>query len=179
MYEDYKQMILEGLTQCRDFEDTYILLLREKEGHRFLPVLINGDEYQTIYRAVRENEYPNTRLMNRLATRLGMPLMGIRVMVPANGHTNALIDFDRNGELVSIQAPVDEAVAAAHEVKAPIWVPAAELDLRLKMPNEEGKMSVPINSMSNELLETVLREAVEHDNFELATVLRDELRKRN
>ena len=179
MYDDYKQMTLEGLTRGTELKDAFILLFREKDGTRVLPVLIDEDEFETILHAAKENDYTRSRLMNRLAGRLGMPMRGIRVTLPANGHASALIDFDRNGELVSIQTSVAEAVVSALEAKAPMWLPAEEVSRRLNSLAGDGMMRVPVTAMSNELLQAALRSAVEDDNFELATVLRDELRKRN
>ncbi len=178
MYDDCKQMTFEGLTRGIELRNAFILLLREQGGGRILPVLISEQEFQAVLQAMKKNDYTCSRLMNRLAHRLGMPMKGIRVTLPANGQVNALIDFDRAGELVSIQAPVGEAVVAALEAKVDIWVPADELAQRFQTTEDKGAMRVPIKSMSDELLKAALQSAVEEDNFELATVLRDELRKR-
>ena len=40
-------------------------------------------------------------------------------------------------------------------------------------------MALPLAAMSNNLLKEALKSAVEDDNFELASVLRDELNKRD
>lgn len=40
-------------------------------------------------------------------------------------------------------------------------------------------MTLPISAMNDKLLHDALQAAVDEDNFELASILRDELKKRN
>lgn len=53
-----------------------------------------------------------------------------------------------------------------------------EFDLLYSRQNGEGQVAVPITAMSGDLLKEALRQAVESENFELASQLRDELKSR-
>ena len=45
-------------------------------------------------------------------------------------------------------------------------------------PNTNG-ISLPINTMTNEMISEALQKAIEEENYEIASHLRDEQRRRN
>ena len=48
MYDNYIELIIEGMTRGRELQDAFILVLREKKGKRFLPILIPHNGYDMI-----------------------------------------------------------------------------------------------------------------------------------
>lgn len=178
MYDNYIELKIEGLTRGRELQNAFILVLREVEGERFFPVLIDQKGYEMIAAALSEKDFTCSHLMNQLASRVGMTLIGVRLMQPANGETRALIDFELVNETVSIQTPVAEAAVAAHEMRASLWVQSDIFERQSKVQPTGQSMALPITAMNNELLEAALQGAVEEENFELASILRDELKKR-
>ena len=171
---------VEGLTRGRELKDAYILILREREGERIFPVLIDEEGFNMIMQAMRNKDYTCSHLMVKLASRVGMTPIGIRLMQPANGKTQALIDFELVNEIVSITTPIAEAVVTALETRSSLWVQRTTFERQTRMNKNGGSqnMALPITAMSDKLISDALQAAVKEDNFELATILRDELNKR-
>lgn len=180
MYDNYTELKIEGLTRGKDLQNAYILILREKDGSRFFPVLINHADYEMVLAAMKDKDYTCARLMNKLANRVGMTQIGVRLMQPHNGETRALIDFELINEVVSIQTSIAEAAVAALEMRSSFWVQndTFEKQTKLQHPGQQS-MALPITAMNDELLKTALQSAVSEENFELASILRDELNKRD
>ncbi len=180
MYDNYIELKVEGLTRGRELKDAYILILREREGERIFPVLIDEEGFNMIMQAMRNKDYTCSHLMVKLASRVGMTPIGIRLMQPANGKTQALIDFEFVNEIVSITTPIAEAVVTALETRSSLWVQRTTFERQTRMNKNGGSqnMALPITAMSDKLISDALQAAVKEDNFELATILRDELNKR-
>ena len=180
MYDNYIELKIEGLTRGRELKDAYILILREREGERIFPVLIDEEGFNMIMQAMRNKDYTCSHLMVKLASRVGMTPIGIRLMQPANGKTQALIDFELVNEIVSITTPIAEAVVTALETRSSLWVQRTTFERQTRMNKNGGSqnMALPITAMSDKLISDALQAAVKEDNFELATILRDELNKR-
>lgn len=180
MYDNYIELKVEGLTRGRELKDAYILILREREGERIFPVLIDEEGFNMIMQAMRNKDYTCSHLMVKLASRVGMTPIGIRLMQPANGKTQALIDFELVNEIVSITTPIAEAVVTALETRSSLWVQRTTFERQTRMNKNGGSqnMALPIIAMSDKLISDALQAAVKEDNFELATILRDELNKR-
>lgn len=180
MYDNYIELKVEGLTRGRELKDAYILILREREGERIFPVLIDEEGFNMIMQAMRDKDYTCSHLMVKLASRVGMTPIGIRLMQPANGKTQALIDFELVNEIVSITTPIAEAVVTALETRSSLWVQRTIFERQTRMNKNGGSqnMALPITAMSDKLISDALQAAVKEDNFELATILRDELNKR-
>lgn len=180
MYDNYIELKVEGLTRGRELKDAYILILREREGERIFPVLIDEEGFNMIMQAMRNKDYTCSHLMVKLASRVGMTPIGIRLMQPANGKTQALIDFELVNEIVSRTTPIAEAVVTALETRSSLWVQRTTFERQTRMNKNGGSqnMALPITAMSDKLISDALQAAVKEDNFELATILRDELNKR-
>lgn len=180
MYDNYIELKVEGLTRGRELKDAYILILREREGERIFPVLIDEEGFNMIMQAMRNKDYTCSHLMVKLASRVGMTPIGIRLMQPANGKTQALIDFELVNEIVSITTPIAEAVVTALETRSSLWVQRTTFERQTRMNKNGGSqnMALPITAMSDKLISDALQAAVKEDNFELATILCDELNKR-
>lgn len=180
MYDNYIELKVEGLTRGRELKDAYILILREREGERIFPVLIDEEGFNMIMQAMRNKDYTCSHLMVKLASRVGMTPIGIRLMQPANGKTQALIDFELVNEIVSITTPIAEAVVTALETRSSLWVQRTTFERQTRMNKNGGSqnMALPITAMSDKLISDALQAAVKEDNFELASILRNELNKR-
>lgn len=178
MYDNYVELRVAGLTRGRELSDAYILVLVATGSDIVYPVLISHDGYDKIFAALNNNDFTSSHLMHRLARRVGMSMAGIRVMQPHNGETNAMIDFQLFNESVSLSAPIAEATVAAIEANAPIYVQRSLFERQSKIQHSGNNVALPITAMSNNLLEQALESAVSEDNFELAILLRGELKRR-
>ena len=116
--------------------------------------------------------------MHQLAIRMGIVPMGIRIMRPGKGETQALIDFALTNEVVSIAVPMAEAVVAALDMRIPLWMERTQFEKQTIRQPSNDSMALPLAAMTEQLLEEALQAAVEEENFELAGILHDELKKR-
>lgn len=179
MYEDYAELEVEGLTHGSELHDTYILVMKEKGGGNFYPVLVSESEHRQLVHALRDREYTCSRLMNKLAARVGMKLTGARLMQPRGGRTEALIDFELLGNTISFTATAAEATIATLEAEAPMWVHRNALKKQSRRTKDGGvSLALPLSAMKDSLLREALQSAAKEENYELAGVLRDELKKR-
>lgn len=179
MYENYTELLIEGLTRGKELQEAYILVLRDRNGENFMPILLSAHEYEIIASALNQQDFSCSKLMNQLARRVGMRLLGVRLLQPRNGQTQALIDFEWINEVVSIAVPMAEAAVAALEEGTSFWVQKDVLAHQVNFTNTSDRMTLPISAMNDKLLHDALQAAVDEDNFELASILRDELKKRN
>ncbi len=181
MYDNYTELTIEGITRGKELKDAFILILRKKDGTEIFPVLIDEKGFNLIMNALRHKDFTCSHLMHKLAGRVGMTMIGVRVMQPANGNTQALLDFELINEVVSITVPVEEAVVAALEAHAALWVNSESFQRITRAQSNKGaeQMALPLTAMGDKLLKEALESAVAEDNFELASLLRDELSRRN
>lgn len=179
MYDNYVKLKVQGLTRGRELNDAYILVLGSEEHTSFYPIPISSEDYKKIHAALTLQDFTCSHLMHQLANRVGMSMTGVRVMQPHNGLTNALIDFELINEIVSIHAPIAEATVAALESKSPIYVQNVVFKRQTSLPQSGNSMALPITAMADNLLEQALQSAVEEENYELASLLRDELKRRD
>lgn len=178
IYDDYIQLKIEGLTRGRELRDAYILVLGAKDESQYYPVLVPREGYEQLSAALNHNDFTCSHLMHRLAARVGMSLKGVRIMQPRDGVTQALVDFELISEVVTFAAPAAEAIVAALEVDAPIWVRRPLYESQTQMHGSGGNMALPLSAMADNLLKEALQSAVEEENYELASVLDHELKRR-
>lgn len=178
MYDGYVELRVEGLTHGRELTDAYFLVLGAESRDAFFPIALSREGYDKILAALNHRDFTCSRLMNRLAARVGMSMTGVRVMQPHNGETQAKIDFGIVSEVISITAPVAEATVAALEARSPIYVPQMLFEQQIRLPHSGNNMSIPITAMGNGLLKQALKSAVEEENYELAILLRGEIERR-
>lgn len=179
IYDDYVELKIEGLTRGRELRDAYILVLGAKDGSQYYPVLVPREGYDQLNAAINHDDFTCSHLMHRLASRVGMVLKGVRIMQPSGGTTRALLDFELINEVVTFSASAAEGVVAAIEVQAPIWVRRPLFETQTQLHGSGGNMALPLSAMADQLLKDALRTAVEEENYELASVLDRELKRRS
>lgn len=178
MYSNYVELSIEGLTRGKEWRKAFLLMLRQKDGSALLPLLVPEEGYKRVMKAVHGGDYTSTELMNRLARRVGMRLLGGRVMQPLNGTSQALLDFGLINEVVSLAVPVVDAVVAAMEMNVSLWMEKGMFENMTRFMKEENAVALPMGGISNEMLSDFMQTAAGEDNFELASMLRDELARR-
>ena len=86
--------------------------------------------------------------------------------------------FDKDGEELKIDARTSDAVALALRYRCPMYATEDVIESEHLHDLGEGKFSVPITSVSLQMLEEALALAVEKEDYEQASHLRDEIRRR-
>lgn len=178
MQDEYVELIPEGLTRGVSLQEAYFLMLREKDGKRFLPSLLGRDEYEQILLAMQSRQYPRTRLMGRLAHRFGIRMESVHIFYPPKGGLSATMVFCNGETTEKMACNIAEGIVAALEQQRPILMKRTVFEEQMSRQKGEGQVSLPITAMNDRLLGEALKAAVAEENFELASLLRDELRRR-
>jgi bifunctional DNase/RNase len=191
-----------GLSYSQTQSGAYALVLSEVEGGRRLPIIIGGFEAQAIAIEL-ENMTPSRPLTHDLfknfADSFSISLKEVLIYNLVEGIFHAKLICEQNGETQEIDARTSDAIALAVRFKCPVFTYASIMDSAgikldegedLESPiemstskdsdsdsDEEGNKD-DITKMTISELESHLDGAVENENYELASKIRDEINRR-
>ena len=161
--------------------DAYALLLEEKEGGRKLPIIIGHLEAQAIKVMMLKYQPPRPLthdLFKDLTGQLGVTMTKMLIYKAKGGVFYSYLYFDKDGEELKIDARTSDAVALALRYRCPMYATEDVIISEHLHDLGEGKFSVPITSVSLQMLEEALALAIEKEDYEQASHLRDEIRRR-
>ena len=161
--------------------DAYALVLEEKEGGRKLPIIIGHLEAQAIKVMMVKYQPPRPLthdLFKALTGQLGVTMKKMLIYKAKGGVFYSYLYFDKDGEELKIDARTSDAVALALRYRCPMYATEEVIESEHLHDLGEGKFSVPIASVSLQMLEEALALAVEKEDYEQASHLRDEIRRR-
>src|SRR5438093_6314971 len=120
---DMIEMNLAGLrVQLPDSQP--IVLLREREGERFLPIWIGQPEAQSIAQALQGVVPPRPMthdLMRNILEELSVTVQSIAITELRDGTYYAVISMQRNGTAFAISSRPSDAIALAIRIECPIF----------------------------------------------------------
>ena len=161
--------------------DAYALVLEEVDGGRKLPIIIGQQEAQAIKVMMVKYHPPRPLthdLFPTLTMHLGATLEQIVIYKAKDGVFYSYLYFDKEEEEIKIDARTSDAVALALRYKCPMYTTQSIMESEHLHDMGEGKFSVPISSVSLQMLEEALQSAIDKEEYEQASQLRDEIRKR-
>lgn len=128
-----------------DLSNTPVLLLKEREGDRVLPIWIGPIEASAITYAIRRQPFkrPFTLdIIKRIIESLGGQVQRVIVTSLADDTYYATLVLSRNGDLISIDARPSDSVAIALHTQAPIFVDAELMSAQSRQitEDEEAKL---------------------------------------
>lgn len=192
-----------GLSFSQTQTGAYALILGEAEGHRRLPVVIGGFEAQAI--AVElENMHPSRPLTHDLfrnfAIEFSISIDEVIVYNLKEGIFYAkLICSNLAGEIKEIDARTSDAIAMAVRFNCPIYTyefiltsagvaseeneEGSDDEKPKVLPKKKSEKALPSSGNEYELLNEVelkqaLMKALDDEDYETASKIRDELNKR-
>ena len=179
--ENYVELKIHDMSTTLHPADAYALVLEEVEGGRKLPIIIGRQEAQAI--KVMMVKYLPPRplthdLFPMLTKRLGAVLKKILIYKAKDGVFYSYLCFDKDGEEFKIDSRTSDAVALALRYECPMYTTEEIMQSEHLHDLGEGKFSVPISSVSMQMLEEALQAAIDKEEYEQASQLRDEIRKR-
>lgn len=191
-----------GLSYSQTQSGAYALVLSETDGLRRLPIIIGGFEAQAIAIEL-EGMTPSRPLTHDLfknfAESFKVTIKEVIIYNLKEGIFFSKIICEQNGNEIEIDARTSDAIALAVRFKCNVYTYESILSsagIRLDQEEEQGTAPVapkkespqkksPAKPSENKLsdltikeLETQLDQAVENENYELASKLRDEINKR-
>jgi len=163
----------------------YALLLSEESGNRCLPVVIAEAECQAITNALKNvpTEQPMTHdLFVSFMLAAFSSLKSVLIYKFEDGifYSKATFFVSQNDSLVTLDARTSDAVTLALKFNAPIYALPKVLDKAGVVFDEKVVMSkeAVTPGESIELLTERLQAAVDAENYELASFLRDKINKK-
>lgn len=188
-----------GLSYSQTQSGAYALVLSEKKGARRLPIIIGGFEAQSIAIEL-ENMKPSRPLTHDLfksfAEAFNVQLKEVVIYNLIEGVFYSKLVCEREGEEVEIDARTSDAIAIGIRCACPVYTfehilssAGIQLEDELDEASEtledelseeaSGSEGDNLSSMSTEQLNTILQEAIDNEDYERASDIRDELNKRN
>ena len=187
-----------GLSYSQTQTGVYALVLGEAEGKRRLPIIIGGFEAQAIAIEL-ENMKPSRPLTHDLfksfAETFGIDITEVIIYNLVEGVFFAKLICESEGQEIEIDTRTSDAIALAVRFDCPIYTyefilssagiiledDAGEEDIeeQLEMAAVSSETDTDdLDSMPLEELERQLEDAINQENYELASQLRDEINKR-
>lgn len=186
-----------GLSYSQTQSGAYALVLSEQEGQRRLPIIIGSFEAQAIAIEL-ESMTPSRPLTHDLfksfAESFDIQINEVIIYNLVEGIFYAKLICEKNGSEVEIDTRTSDAVALAVRFKCPIYtyefiLEAAGIVLEEDLGSEqvssaEKSTPPPFKKQSKaagkslEQLKNMLQTAIEQENYEEASKIRDEIKKR-
>ncbi|MCD4791726.1 MAG: bifunctional nuclease family protein [Bacteroidales bacterium] len=183
-----------GLSYSQTRAGAYALILEEEDGKRRLPVIIGTTEAQSI--AIQlEGLKPYRPLTHDLfvsmASSFHIEVLEVNIVRLEEGIFYSEIICKREHAKIKIDSRTSDAVAIALRFKAPIFVKESIMT-KAGMLFDEDKGKLVENSedsksedtkkkyidMTDDELNKLMEESVKNEDYETASLIRDELNKR-
>ena len=192
------QLDIVGLSNSQTHSGAFALVLGELQGARKLPIVIGNFEAKAIAMAL-DNEFKSQRpiihdLFKSLTKGFDINVQKIVISSISNGgiFSSIIYCIDNTGKEIELDSRTSDAVAIAIRFKAPIFTfePILEeagiildddISKKAAVQQKESKLKNQFESIRNysiEELKNKLSKAIEDENYELASLLRDEINNR-
>jgi bifunctional DNase/RNase len=180
-----------GMSYSQSQSGAYALILGVTGENKRLPIIIGGFEAQAI--AIELEKMKPARplthdLFKRFAEEFGIVIKEVIINKFQEGIFYSLLVCDKDGETTYIDSRTSDAVALALRFNCPIYCEKSIIDeagIDMNLEDIEDEPSEPIEekgsmykNLTLEELEDILQKAVEEENYEEASKIRDEIKKR-
>jgi len=195
--EEKVKLEIVGLSYSQTQSGAYALVLSETGGKRRLPIIIGGFEAQAI--AIELEKMTPTRplthdLFKSFATSFDVKIKEVIIYNLVEGIFYSKIVCEKDGQTVEIDARTSDAIAIGVRFNCPVYTfenilssagilldeAAIENELNgIEEEEEENEDKQSVETASVEELEKQLDIAIENEDYELASKLRDLINKKN
>jgi bifunctional DNase/RNase len=184
-----------GLSYSQTQSGAYALVLAEEKGERRIPIIIGGFEAQAIAIELEALKPPRPLthdLFVNFAMAFKIDLLEVTILRLEEGIFYSELLCDSGGSRIKIDARTSDAVALAIRFDCPIYTTKDILDkagiilpaddkLRTEKPSETESRLQKTNKFQNKTLpelKEMLNKAVEKEDYEEASQIRDEINSR-
>lgn len=194
-----------GISYSQTQTGAYALVLTEENGERRIPIIIGGFEAQAIAIQLEGLKPPRPLthdLFLNFATSFGINLLEVNIYRLEEGVFYSQLICNNGKNNISIDARTSDAIALALRFKCPIYTTeeilqksgiVIDIESEEKIPPQKSSSDEPsdktdadVSSMSSyefedldiEALEVLLDEAIKKEEYEKASIIRDEINKR-
>ncbi|SHF40244.1 hypothetical protein SAMN05444274_10589 [Mariniphaga anaerophila] len=185
-----------GLSVSQTQSGAYALVLSEESGERRIPIIIGPVEAQAIAIQLEGLKPPRPLthdLIKNIALAFNIVLLEVVIYKLEEGIFYSELLCEMDGREVKIDSRTSDAVALALRFKCPIYTTEEILNKAgIVLEGEEGKqestttseeetggsVTSPFARYTLQELEEILNEAVQNEDYEKASTLRDEINNR-
>jgi bifunctional DNase/RNase len=189
-----------GLSYSQTQTGAYALVLAEEDGDRRIPIIIGGVEAQAIAIQLEELEPPRPLthdLFKSFAVAFSINIVEINIYRLHEGIFYSELICESGNNRVRIDSRTSDAVAIALRFKCPIFtseeiIEKAGITLNIEVESDDSEItpvkdvksppeyrqSNPFEGYSKSQLQEMLDTAIEKEDYEKASHIRDELNKR-
>lgn len=185
-----------GLSYSQTQDNAYVLILVEEEGERRIPIIIGGTEAQAIAIELENMKAPRPLthdLFRSLAFEFDISLEEVIIYRLQEGIFYSKIVVKQNDKVVEIDSRTSDAVALAVRFKSPIYTTSdvilrAGIVLDIEQKNQVSEEPIISESESehknilafesDEDLSRMLDDAISMEDYERASQIRDEIKRR-
>ncbi|MGM0407536.1 MAG: bifunctional nuclease domain-containing protein [Bacteroidota bacterium] len=194
-----------GISYSQTQTGAYALVLTEEKGERRIPIIIGGFEAQAIAIQLEGLKPPRPLthdLFLNFAMSFGINLLEVNIYRLEEGVFYSQLICNNGGKDIAIDARTSDAIALALRFKCPIFttedilqksgiVIDIDSDENIKSkpsqkddpPKKSSKKTAPLSrdeykNLDIDSLESLLDEAVKKEEYEKASIIRDEINKR-
>ena len=191
------QLDIAALKTSDSQNNAYVLLLNELEGKRQLPIVIGWCEARSIALALEDSDPPERPLTHDLflsiSNNFDINISKVVIHTLNEGIFHASFFCNSKGKKeVEIDARTSDAVALAVRFKCPIFTyedvlskagiildKTLEDDLIFEEEQEETSEEKGLKNLTLSKLKKLLKKAIEAEDYEKASEIRDEINSRN
>lgn len=190
-----------GISYSQTQTGAYALVLAEENGKRRIPIIVGGFEAQAIAIQLEGLKPPRPLthdLFLNFARTFKINLLEVTVYKLEEGVFYSKLTCDNGRQIIEIDARTSDAIALALRFKCPIYTteeimrksgiildfekeaqPRTKSDPVVKKMRVEGDASGDeLSKVSSQELKTLLDEAIKEENYEKASLIRDEINRR-
>lgn len=170
----------------------YGLVLAEEDGLRRLIIIVGTPEAQSIAFRLQDSIPPRPLthdLFQSLIAQLDITLLEINIYKYDNGVFFSRMIFKQEEKIVQIESRTSDAIGIALRTKSPIYTTenimkeqSIVFDEKMAQENSEEdenkNFTLDYSLLNQEELEKLLKDAIEGEDYELASLIRDELKRK-
>lgn len=171
---------------------TYGLVLAEEDGLRRLMIVIGTPEAQSIAFKLQGAIPPRPLthdLFQTLLAQLGILLLEVNIYKYEDGVFFSKMILRQGTEIIEIESRTSDAIAIALRTKSPVYTSEIIMQEQAVVfddntsednasENEKDNLALDYSLLNEEELESLLKDAIDGEDYELASLLRDELLKK-
>lgn len=194
---DKVKLSILGISYNQTRSGAYALILSEEEGKRRIPIVIGSTEAQAIAIHLEGLKPPRPLthdLFVNFSEAFNIELQEIFIYKMKDGVFFSEIVFDDGKNRIRVDSRTSDAVALAIRFDAPVYIASKVIDeagLEIEVQDDDGPLAdapfgdelsdadVKLTDLSLEELEIALSESIADENYELASILKEELESRS
>jgi len=190
--DDRVKLSVLGFSFNQTQSGAYGLVLAEEDGIRRLMIVVGTPEAQSIAFKLQGSVPPRPLthdLFKSILSSFDIVLRDVEIYKYENGVFFARLNLIHGDRNLQIESRTSDAVAIALRTKSPVYT--TEIIMREQAvifdentvqdaleDDEKDNLALDYSLLSHDELETLLKDAIDGEDYELASLLRDELNKK-